>query len=327
MKAIVSGPPFFWSPDSQRLVAMQTQEGETRTVYHIESAPSDQLQPKLHEMTYAKPGDRLPVKRPHMFDISNQSEIEIANPELFENAWSILRERWSSDSQRFDFLYNARGHQVVRLIGIDADGNAKSIIDEESKTFVDYAYKLFCHYTEGESEVVWMSERDGWNHLYLYDHSGRLKNQITCGSWVVRGVERVNEETRQIWFRASGVFSEQDPYFIHLGRVDFDGGNLTWLTKSPGNHRWEFDPTGKFLVDSWSRVDQAPVHELRSAADGQLIRFESNTNELRSTLESADMSDLRQAGWLAPESFVAKGPGWKDRHIWCHCSPNEFRRK
>ena len=83
-------------------------------------------------------------------------------------------------------------------------GGARTIVNEESKTFIDYSGKLFLRHMEKSRELIWMSERDGWNHLYLYDAAtGNVKNQITKGDWVVRSVERVDEESRQIWFRAA----------------------------------------------------------------------------------------------------------------------------
>ena len=82
-----------------------------------------------------------------------------------------------------------------------------------------------------------MSERDGWDHLYLYDGvTGKVKNQITKGDWVVRGVDRVDDDKRQIWFQASGMNAGQDPYFIHYYRINFDGTGLTKLTDADGNH-------------------------------------------------------------------------------------------
>ena len=100
-----------------------------------------------------------------------------------------------------------------------------------------------------------MSERDGWNHLYLFDaESGRVKNQITKGEWVVRGVEKVDEEKRQIWFRASGMYPGKDPYFNHYYRINFDGTGLTRLTEADANHTVSFSPDMKFYVDNWSRV-------------------------------------------------------------------------
>ena len=80
-------------------------------------------------------------------------------------------------------------------------------------------------------EFLWMSQRDNWAHLYLYDGAtGRVKNQITGGDWVVRGVDSVDVGNRQIWFQASGCYPGQDPYYIHYARVNFDGTGLTLLT-------------------------------------------------------------------------------------------------
>jgi dipeptidyl aminopeptidase/acylaminoacyl peptidase len=142
-----------------------------------------------------------------------------------------------------------------------------------------------------------MSERDGWNHLYLYDAmTGRVKNQITRGEWVVRGVERVDKEKRQIWFRAGGIIPGQDPYYIHYARVNFDGSSLTVLTEGDGSHTIEFSPDRQFIIDSCTRVDLPPVTELRRVEDGGLV----------CKLETADLSALKKAGWIAPERFVAK---------------------
>ena len=184
---------------------------------------------------------------------------------LFDNPWSMEDYRWAADSSRFTFVYNQRGHQALRLLAIDAaSGAVKPIIDEQSPTFIDYSGKYFLHYLDGSGELIWMSERDGWNHLYLYDaKTGQVKNQITKGPWVVRGVDRVDEARRQIWFRAGGIHPGQDPYYIHYCRVNFDGSGLTVLTEGDGTHKIDFSPDGRYLIDTYSRVDMPPVTELR----------------------------------------------------------------
>ena len=117
-----------------------------------------------------------------------------------------------------------------------------------------------------------MSERDGWNHLYLYDGvTGKVKNQITKGEWVVRGVEKVDEEKRQIWFQASGMYPGKDPYFVHYYRINFDGSGLAALTEADANHQVSFSSDMKYYVDTWSRSTRPRSPELRSAADRRLI--------------------------------------------------------
>ena len=288
---------FHWSPDSTKLLVLRTCKGDDRKVYLIESSPEDQLQPKLLNYSYLKPGDRIPIDKPHLFHISDKRHIPIPD-ELFPNPWSISEIRWSPDSSRFTFLYNQRGHQVLRIISVDATtGQPRAVIDEQSETFIDYSGKQFSHYLDNTNEIIWMSERDGWNHLYLYDaDTGSVKNQITRGPWVVRQVENVDEEKRQIWFQAGGIRPEQDPYYIHFCRVNFDGSGLVVLTRSNGTHDITFSPDRRFFLDRWSRVELPPVTELRSTEDGKLI-FE---------LERADWSMLLATGWRAPERFVAK---------------------
>ncbi|MHC4459816.1 MAG: DPP IV N-terminal domain-containing protein [Planctomycetota bacterium] len=289
---------FYWSPDSEKLVALRIRKGDDRKVYLIESAPKDQLQPKLHTHSYAKPGDRIAISKPRLFKIAGERQIPIPD-ELFPNPWRISNIRWAPDSSRFTFLYNQRGHQVLRIISVDTNtGKTRAIVDEQSKTFIDYAYKQFSHYLDATKEIVWMSERDGWNHLYLYDaQTGRVKNQITKGKWVVRRVERVDETERQIWFRAGGIRPGQDPYYVHFCRVNLDGSGLVVLTEGDGTHNIEFSPDRRFFLDRWSRVDQPSVTELRDANDGKLI----------CKLERADASALLKTGWRPPERFVAKG--------------------
>jgi dipeptidyl-peptidase-4 len=289
---------FHWSPDSKKLAVTQTIKGEARTVYLVESSPKDQLQPKLLSYDYNKPGDKIPVPRPRLFDVATRQQVSIPD-DLFTNAWSIDELRWWPDSSRFTFLFNQRGHQVLRIVSVDAQtGEARAIVDERSQTFIDYSGKEFSDYDDATHEIIWMSERDGWNHLYLYDAAtGAVKNQITKGEWVVRGVDFVDETNRQIWFRAGGIRPGHDPYYIHYCRVNFDGTGLTILTEGDGTHQTDFSPNRKYFVDTWSRVDAPPVTELRRSSDGKLI----------CPLESADDRRLVKSGWQTPERFVAKG--------------------
>jgi dipeptidyl aminopeptidase/acylaminoacyl peptidase len=287
-----------WSPDSKYLAVIRTRKGKDRKVYLIESSPDDQLQPKLHAVSYAKPGDEIDLDKPCLFDIAARTPIPISD-DLFPNPWSIDDLQWQPDSRHFTFLYNQRGHQVLRIIAVRAqDGQARTLLEETSPTFIDYAGKFYSYRLDQTGELIWMSERDGWNHLYLFDLvEGRLKNQITRGPWVVRRVVQVDPNSRQIWFEAGGICPPQDPYYLHLCRVNLDGSGLTVLTEGDGTHEVEFSPDRRFFLDRWSRVDQPPVTELRNAEDGRLI----------CPLETADWSRLLEAGWQIPERFCAKG--------------------
>ena len=287
-----------WSPDGTRFVATRTAKAQEHWVYYVESSPKDQVQPKLHKRNYLKPGDRIASTKPHLFDVAAKKEIPVSD-KLFPTPYQLGQVRWDADSKRFTFYYNQRGHEVARIIGVDAKtGKATPVIDEVTKTFFCYARKQFLHTIGDMEEIIWASERDGWNHLYLYNgKTGKVKNQITKGKWVVRKPERVDNAKRQIWFQAGGIIPGQDPYYVHYCRINFDGTGLVVMTAGDGTHEIAYSPDRKHIVDTYSRVDMAPVSELRRVADGKLV----------CELERADMTALLKTGWRAPERFVAKG--------------------
>ena len=287
-----------WSPDSSRIAIYKVVPGYRRYIHYVESSPEDQLQPHDSTMQYAKPGDVLDVERPVVVSVTDKS-VRIIDNNLFPNAYDLSRLQWRKHSAALTFEYNQRGHQVYRVIEIDAaSGKTRAVINEEARTFFCYSGKKFRRDIGEGKEVIWMSERDGWNHLYLYDGAtGTIKNQITKGSWPVRSVVQVDEEKRQIWFSASGMYPGKDPYFVHYYRINFDGSGLTPLTTTDANHTASFSPDLKYYVDSHSRVDAAPISELRRTSDRGLVM----------ELEKADISALVKAGWTPPEVFTAKG--------------------
>jgi dipeptidyl aminopeptidase/acylaminoacyl peptidase len=287
-----------WSPDSKHIAAYRIRPGFRREVHYVESSPEDQIQPKHSSRLYNKPGDVLDAEQPVLFELATKKQTIVDNA-LFPNAYDVTPLAWRKDSRAAVFEYNQRGHQVYRVIEIDAaTGKARAVIDEQSPTFFEYSAKRFRFDINDGREVIWMSERDGWNHLYLYDGvTGKVKRQITKGEWVVREVEKVDTVAKQIWFSASGMYAGKDPYFVYSYRINFDGTGLVAITQSDAMHSVTYSDDHKYFVDLSSRVDMPPVFELRRTADRGLV----------SELEKADASALYALGWKAPEAFIAKG--------------------
>ena len=287
-----------WSPDSRKVAVYRVVPGQERLVHYVESSPEDQLQPSYSTFLYAKPGDRLDKEIPVILNVESGRQM-IIDDALFPNAYTLSPLEWREDSEHVVFEYNQRGHQVYRVIEVDAEtGQTRAVISEEPQTFFNYSNKRFREDIDDGREIIWMSERDGWNHLYMLDgETGQVKHQITEGDWPVRGVDSVDVDNRRIWFRASGLNPEQDPYFVHYYRIDFDGTGLVAYTEGDGMHVVTFSPDRRFYIDQWSRVDLPPIAELRSTADRSLVM----------ELERADASALLATGWQYPEVFVAKG--------------------
>lgn len=288
-----------WSPDSKHFVVMRLSPGLKRTIHIIESAPRDSIHAKLLSMPYAKPGDRIDQRRPVLFSSAQNWKPRLIDNTDFSNPYSTRDLAWNPDSRSFSFLHNQRGHQRLSLVSVDAATAKPTLtIDEKTDTFICYSGKSYLRRLPETNELIWMSERSGWNHLYLIDAlTGRVKRPLTQGSWVVRKVQGFDAQARTLELEVAGLDAGQDPYYRHLVRVDLDTGKMVRLTAGDGDHTWEYSPDRKYLLDRYSRVDMPTVTVLRDAANGLEI----------CTLEEGDMSQLLNTGWIPPERFVAKG--------------------
>ena len=315
---------WMWAPDSKSIVAFRVEAGEKKEVHLIQSSPDGGGRAKLQSRGYALPGDAFAKHELNVFDVATCVQIK-PNVDRFESEWDRPRVRWDDDSSRFTYTQIDRGHQRFRLIEVGrANGTVRNLIDETTSTFIWTAHTenqnlpTVTWLAQSKRELLYISERSGWRHLYLLDaEQGVFKNAITSGNWVVRGIEHIDEANRQLWFRASGCFENQDPYLIHFGRVNFDGSGLVWLTEGHGNHTLQYSPDKSFAIDTYSRVDLAPVTELRRVSNGELI----------CELERAEIDRLKNTGWVPPKICVSKArDGVTD--IWGFvCLPKDFDPK
>ena len=293
-----------WSPDSKKLAAMKVREVKERQIPLLESAPESQLQPKLRWINYAKPGDVLPVSLPALFDVENMKQIPL-DTRPYEHQFALFFTGWRADSRSYTFEFNQRGHQRYIVGEVNATSGAIThLVDEQVKTFFYYNWKYRYDLNDGR-EMLWISERDGWRHLYLFGNDGQVKKQITKGEWVVRNVDYVDEANQTIYFNASGFNKDEDPYHLHYCCIRMDGTGFKDLTPEKANHEVVASADHKYLVDAYSRADMPYVSVLRRASDGKVV----------AELEKSDISELYAAGWKMPEVFCAKGRDGKT-DIW-----------
>ncbi len=292
-----------WAPDSRAWVITRGTPVPPRKI-PIVRRPERPGQPtQVRWVPYRKPGDPLPQPFPVLFrlDPTGCAWAAIQTPLATQAFCTSLHipVRWAPDGREFYFDFNQRGHQVYRILAVERHtGAVRVVVEETSPTFIDYTHKSWRYWLDRTGELLWTSERDGWCHLWLYSvHSNVPPRQLTRGTWVVREVLHVDEDARQVWFMASGLRPDEDPYHRHLCRVNLDGSGFVQLTAADGDHEVEFSPDRHYFVACWSRVDHPPVHELRRSYDGRLI----------AVLERADISALLAHGWTPPERIRAPG--------------------
>ncbi|MBS1501345.1 MAG: S9 family peptidase, partial [Bacteroidetes bacterium] len=195
------------------------------------------------------------------------------------------------------FVSTSRDHKQEKFRIADANtGAVREVFEETVPTQYESGWgAINWRYLPKTNEIIWFSERDNWGHLYLYDaKTGKLKNQITKGDWVVTRIVKVDEKKREIYFDADGT-DKKNPYFTHFFRIGFDGMHLADLTPAEGNHQASFSPDEKYIVDTYSQPDVPSVTVVRDLNGKQLV-----------AVDKENVSRLEATGWHAPIVFSVK---------------------
>ena len=330
-------PPMasYWSPDSRTVIVPHVDQRHVAPYPFLESVPWDgSFRPKVHLVRIPLAGEKPAQIMWYIFDAPSGSyrRIDLPYDKLMAtgSAERTIRKTWWSDDTRHLYMLAAGVHnKSAFLYDVDlATGSARTVIEEYLPPRMELApgdlEMTPITWVDGQGKnIIWYSQRDGWGHLYLYDgETGKLKNQITRGEWLVRGIVKVDEERRRIYFTAGGK-EGGDPYYRYLYRVNFDGSDLKLLSPEhaehliagpdtplnaffPVSHLETISPSGKYAVYTYSTPAQPPQTVIRSTNDGKLI----------ATIEKADVSQLLATGYRPPEEFVARSADGKD-DIWC----------
>lgn len=299
-------PVAIWSPDSRRFVSCRIDRRDTQDFHLVQSAPKDgAIRPRLHSYAYPLPGDEdVPLFEVWCFDIHGESGVKAALPPLpmlyYGSPLNPTWLWWSGDGGKVFLLTRDRGYHGYRLHEIDTTtGVARPVVEERAERGID-PYLLWAavniRVIAGGEQVIWYGARDGWGHLYLYDtERGELLRQLTAGPYNVADILHVDEEGRWLYFTTVGREHGRDPYYPHLYRVSLDGSEPELLTPEDAAHAVTFAPSGRYFVDTFSRLDSPPTTLVRGAAGEQMCE-----------LERADIDALLATGWQPPERFTAK---------------------
>ncbi len=297
-------PIVSWSPDSKKVATFQQEQRKVSDMYLVTTNVG---KPTLMSWKYPLPGDKdiVTIQRV-IIDVENPKVIrfniapdphratlsdDIASSGSFDDA------DWKADGSEFAFVSTSRDHKNEKFrIANATTGAVREVFEETVKTQYESGWgAINWRYLPTSKEIIWFSERDNWGHLYLYDATtGKLKNQITKGDFVVTKLLKVDEKTRTLYFAAGGR-EPGNPYFSHFYKIGFNGKGLTLLTPEAGNHNVNFSPNENYFVDSYSQPDVPPVTVLRDMK-GNLL----------ATLEKTDVSRLAATGWKAPAPVKLK---------------------
>ncbi|HEX9961280.1 MAG TPA: DPP IV N-terminal domain-containing protein, partial [Pyrinomonadaceae bacterium] len=298
-------PVLLWSPDSRKIATYRQDQRNVSDMYLVTTNVGA---PKLQAWKYPLPGDKdiITIQRV-IIEVDSPKIVRLQIPpdarrgtlcDDISCGGGFDDVQWNADASQLAFVSTSRDHKQAKLRLANAStGAVREVFEEVSPTQYESGQgSINWRYLPASNEIIWYSERDGWGHLYLYDAgSGKVKNQITTGEWVITELIKVDEQNRTLYFLAGGRERGRNPYFIHLYKAGFDGKNLQLLTPEDGNHSVTLSPSGRYFIDSYSKQDTPPVVVLRDAG-GKLI----------ANLEKADISRLTAAGWKAPTPFSVK---------------------
>ena len=293
-----------WSPDSRKVATFKQDQRNLSEMYLVSTNVGA---PRLSQWKYPLPGDKniatiqrviINVDEPKVIKLQVAADPHRASlSDDISSSGTFDDVDWNADASKLAFLSTSRDHKIEKLRIADANtGAVREVFEEVSPTQYESGWDAInWRYLDKTNEVIWFSERDNWGHLYLYNATtGKLKNQITKGDWLVTRLLKVDERNRMLYFIAVGREPE-NPYYAQLCKVGFDGSNFKVLTPEAGNHQVTLSPGGSYFVDSYSKPDVPGVTVVRNM-DGKLIE----------TLETTDVSRLKATGWKAPMPFSVK---------------------
>ncbi len=289
-----AGTTACWSPDARRVAAYKV---DLRGVYRSPQVHYLKTQDEVSYRYVAQAGGVFERTTLHVLDLHGRPPVEL---DLGDTTDSYpVSVAWLPDSSRIVVFQLSRDCRRADVYVADATtGGVTPLFSETGESFVRIQHDIYSQagapktglwLTPDGENLIWLSERSGWRHLYLYDLGGNLVRQLTDGDWPVEEVVLVRDGF--VYF--TGHRDQSRPYDLHLYKVALDGGEIEALTEARGVHQVEFAPSGTAFLDTHSTVSQPPVVELRGT-DGRAI----------TEVSRADIGGFETTGYVSPEEFT-----------------------
>ncbi|WP_316747194.1 S9 family peptidase [Pedobacter gandavensis] len=295
-----------WSPDAKHFVLNRSDSRKVKDLWVINNVSAGR--PTLETYKYQMPGEaEAPIDEMLLFNFAAKSYKKL-NTNAFKDqnlsVWpapNLVKDRdnefrpsiWLGTNNKIYFGRTSRDLKRVDVCAVDIQSGAVTpLIEERFNTYLELNRPGLVN--EGKEMIHW-SERDGWGHFYLFDAAGKLKNQITKGAFHCEEIVNVDQKNRVLYFTANGKESKEDPYYVHLYRINFDGSGMKLLNQGDFDHAISMNDEAKFFVDNSSRVNTAPKAVVMD-----------NNGRVVMNLETTDLSLLMATGYKFPEPFKVK---------------------
>lgn len=276
---------FFWSPDGNKIAFYRFDEREVR---EFSMMMYEDLYPTVHKFKYPKPGEKNSIVSIHIYDLEKKT-TETADIGS-ETDQYIPRVKWTQDSDLLCVLRMNRHQNKLDYLFVDANtGSSKVALTETDKYYIDINDDLT--FLEDREHFFLTSERDGYNHVYLYDMNGELVRQVTDGEWEVTNLYGVNQKTNTLYYQST----ESSPLERDIYTIDLSGKNKTKLSKKKGTNSATFSENFSYYILNHSSVNTPPYITLNNA-QGEVERILE---------DNADAKKVNERYGITPREFFS----------------------
>ena len=292
---------YWWSPDSTNIAYLRIDERPVPEFTVVDHIPYDQ---KVEVTPYPKAGDPNPIVKLGVVNAAGGDTRWVNTFKYQPEDFLITRVTWTPDSKTVVFQAQNREQTYLDLNFADAKtGESKTVLKETTKAWVatiDNPTWL------KDGSFLWLSERNGWQHIYHYDANGKLIRQVTDGKWEADPLEGVDEEKGLIYFAAT----EHSHIAPQLYSIKLDGSDLKRLSSTEGTHRVNFSPSNSYFIDSWSDIN-TPTQIRLYDASGKFVRLvnENKVDALKNyKLGTPELLQVKTRDGFVMEALMIKPP-------------------